>query len=390
MDFSLTDEQQMLVEMTHEFVEKEMLPHEETLERTDALPPDLATSLKKRSMELGLHACNLPEDVGGGGLDAVSVMLIEKELGRTSLALAECAHRPLNILASCEGEQVIQFLEPTVRGEKRDCIAMTEPGAGSDLRGMKCKAERVGDDWLINGEKHFISQASVSDYCVLFAATGTEVFEDQTVSVPKKRISAFLVDFSDPGVEVAPGYKNVSHRGYTNNILRFDNARIPQWRIMGPEGDGFRQVNQWLGPTRLTVAATCVARAERAFEIALNYASTREQFGQKIGKYQGISFPLADMATEIKMANLMLLETAWKIDQGNVTPEDCAMTKLFCTEMLSRIADQALQTVGGMGLMEDLPLERIWRDARVERIWDGTSEIQRHIISRGMLRPLGS
>ena len=384
IDFTLTDEQQMLVEMTHDFVEKEMLPHEETLERTDALPPELAASLKKRAIELGLHACNLPENVGGGGLDAVSVMLIEKELGRTSLALAECAHRPLNILASCEGEQATKFLEPTVLGEKRDCIAMTEPGSGSDLRGMKCKAVLDGDEWIINGEKHFISQASVSDYCVLFAATG----EEKTDRVPKKRISAFLVDFSDPGVEVAPGYKNVSHRGYTNNILRFDNARIPKWRIMGPEGDGFRLVNQWLGPTRLTVAATCVSRAERAFEIALNYSVSREQFGQKIGKFQGISFPLADMATEIKMANLMLLETAWKIDQRNVTPEDCAMTKLFCTEMLSRIADQALQTVGGMGLMEDLPLERIWRDARVERIWDGTSEIQRHIISRGLLRPL--
>jgi len=365
-------------------VEKEMLPHEETLERTDTLPPKLAASLKKRAIELGLHACNLPEEVGGGGLDAVSVMLIEKELGRTSLALAECAHRPLNILASCEGEQVKKFLEPTIRGEKRDCIAMTEPGAGSDLRGMECKAELDKDEWIINGEKHFISQASISDYCVLFAATG----EDETDKGLKKRISAFLVDFNDHGVEVAPGYKNVSHRGYTNNILRFDNARIPQWRIMGPEGDGFRIVNQWLGPTRLTVAATCVARAERAFEIALNYSATREQFGQKIGKFQGISFELADMATEIKMANLMLLETAWKIDQGSVTPEDCAMTKLFCSEMLSRVADQSIQTVGGMGLMEDLPLERIWRDARLERIWDGTSEIQRHIISRGLLRPL--
>ena len=388
IDFSLTDEQQMLVEMTHDFVEKEMLPHEETLERTDALPPELGAILKKRAIELGLHACNLPDEVGGGGLDAVSVMLIEKELGRTSLALAECAHRPLNILASCVGEQVKQFLEPTVRGEKRDCIAMTEPAAGSDLRGMKCKAVLEGDDWIINGEKHFISQASVSDYCVLFAATGEDEIDKDSKKASLTRISAFLVDFSDPGVEVAPGYKNVSHRGYTNNILRFDNTRIPQWRILGPEGDGFRLVNQWLGPTRLTVAATCVARAERAFEIALNYSVSREQFGQKIGKFQGISFPLADMATEIKIANLMLLETAWKIDQGNVTPEDCAMTKLFCTEMLSRVADQALQTVGGMGLMEDFPLERIWRDARVERIWDGTSEIQRHIISRGLLRPL--
>ena len=386
IDFSLTDEQKMFVETTHNFVEKEMIPYEDTLEKTDLLPKDLAKSLKKRSIELGLYACNLPEKVGGGGLNAVSVMLIEKELGRTSLALAECAHRPLNILAACEGEQIKQFLEPTIRGDKRDCIAMTEPGAGSDLRSMKCRAVLEGKEWVISGEKHFISQASISDYCVLFASTG----EEKTDKGIKKRISAFLINFDDPGVEVAEGYKNVSHRGYTNNILRFNNVRIPEWRIMGPEGDGFRLVNEWLGPTRLTVAATSVSRAQRAFDIALNYSATREQFGKKIGKYQGISFPLADMATEIKMANLMLLESAWKIDQGTVTAEDCAMTKLFCTEMLARVADQSIQTVGGMGLMEDMPLERIWRDARVERIWDGTSEIQRHIISRGLLRPLGS
>ena len=386
IDFSLTDEQKMFVETTSNFVEKEMIPHEDTLEKTDSLPEDLANSLKKKSMELGLYACNLPEKVGGGGLDAVSVMLIEKELGRTSLALAECAHRPLNILAACEGEQIIQFLEPTISGEKRDCIAMTEPGAGSDLRSMKCSAVLKGKNWIINGEKHFISQASVSDYCVLFASTG----EEKTDKGIKKRISAFLINFDDSGVEVLEGYKNVSHRGYSNNILLFNNVCIPEWRIMGLEGDGFRLVNEWLGPTRLTVAATSVARAERAFEIALNYSASREQFGQKIGKFQGISFPLADMAMEIKIANLMLLESAWKIDQDTVTAEDCAMTKLFCTEMLSRVADQSLQTVGGMGLMEDLPLERIWRDARIERIWDGTSEIQRHIISRGLLRPLGS
>ena len=304
----------------------------------------------------------------------------------TTLFRSECAHRPLNILSACQGKQVTEFLEPTVRGDIRDCIAMTEPEAGSDLRGMKCKAVRDKDNWLINGVKHFISQAAVSDYCVLFAATG----EEETDKGMKKRISAFLVNFSDSGVEVAQGYKNVSHRGYTNNILNFNNVRIPEWRMLGTEGQGFQLINEWLGPTRLTVAATSVARAERAFDIALKYAATREQFGQKIGKFQGVSFPLADRSLEIKLANLLLMETAWKIDQGTVTPEDCAMAKLYCTEMLARVADQAIQTAGGMGLMEDLPLERIWRDSRVERIWDGTSEIQRHIISRALLRPLGA
>ena len=386
LDFNLSDEQQMLVEMTRSFVEKDMMPHEEILETKDILPSELGIVLKKKSIELGLYACNLPEALGGGGLDAVTVMLIEKELGRTSLALAECAHRPLNILSACQGKQVTEFLGPTVRGEKRDCIAMTEPDAGSDLRGMKCKAVRDKDNWLINGVKHFISQAAVSDYCVLFASTG----EEETEKGIKKLISAFLVDFRDSGVEVKQGYKNVSHRGYTNNILNFNNVRIPDWRMLGTEGQGFQLINEWLGPTRLTVAASSVARAERAFDIALKYAAGREQFGQKIGKFQSISFPLADMSLEIKLANLLLMETAWKIDQGTVTPEDCAMAKLYCTEMLARVSDQAIQTVGGMGLMEDLPLERIWRDSRVERIWDGTSEIQRHIISRALLRPLGA
>ena len=386
IDFTLTEEQQMLVDTTRAFVEKEMMPHEELLERTNETPKELAAELKQKSMELGLYACNMPEEVGGGGLDSVSVTLIEKELGRTSLSLAECAHRPLNILAACVGEQIDAFLMPTMRGEKRDCIAMTEPGAGSDLRGMQCKAELKGDVWVINGTKHFISQAQVSDFCVLFAATG----EEQTSKGLKKRISAFLVDFSDKGVEVLPGYRNVSHRGYYNNTLQFTDVRIPSWRILGDEGDGFTVVNEWLGPTRLTVGATCVARAERAFDIAINYAAERKQFGQQIAKFQGVSFPIADMALQIKLANLILLETASKIDQGTVSGADCAMVKLYCSEMLAKVADQCIQTVGGMGVMDDLPLERIWRDARIERIWDGTSEIQRHIISRELLRPLGA
>ncbi|MEM8812125.1 MAG: acyl-CoA dehydrogenase [Pseudomonadota bacterium] len=386
MDFALSEEQTLLIKTVRSFVENEMMPHEQILEDSDELPQDLAGKLHERSLELGLHACNMPEDVGGGGLGSVDVTLVEKELGRTSLALAECVHRPLNILAAAEGRQIDAFLKPAVDGTKKDCIAMTEPDAGSDVRGMKTKAVRDGDDWLITGTKHFISNAQLADFVVLFVATG----EEETSKGTKKRISAFLVDLDGPGVEVAPGYKNVSHRGYYNNILRFDQARVGDWQMLGAEGQGFRIVNEWLGPTRLTVAATCVARAERAFDIALNWAAEREQFGQKIGKFQGVSFPLADMATEIKLANLILMETAWKIDQGTVTAEDCAMAKLYCSEMLARVADQCLQIVGGMGLMSDLPLERIWRDARVERIWDGTSEIQRHIISRGLLRPLGA
>ena len=385
VDFNLSSEDAILIKSTEEFVKRELMIHEDEIERTDYLPKELMLEIRKKAIDIGLHACNMPENVGGLGLGAVSVALIEKELGRTSLALAECVHRPLNIFASAVGMQREAFLYPIMRGEMRDCIAMTEPDAGSDIRSMKTFAKKDGDDWVIRGTKHFISNASLSDCCVLFAATG----EENTNKGVKKKISAFLIDFNDKNMEVREGYKNVSHRGYTNNILHFDDCRIPSWRLLGEEGEGFKLMNDWLGPTRLTVAATSVARAERAYHYALHYSTERKQFNQQISKFQAISFPLADMATKIRLANLLLLESAWKVDQNIDTMGDCAQAKLYCTEILAQISDQAIQIVGGMGLMDDLPLERIWRDARVERIWDGTSEIQRHIISREILRKLG-
>jgi len=208
-----------------------------------------------------------------------------------------------------------------------------------------------------------------------------------------KAISTFLVDFDTPGVEVHDGYRNVSHRGYTNSIIDFS-CWVPGEALLGEVGKGLDLAATWLGSTRLQVAATCLGRAERALDLAVRHAADREQFGQKIGRFQGVSFKLADMAVELKAAELMTLEAAWKVDQGAginaATDSDIAMAKLKATEMLAMVADEAIQIHGGMGLMDELPLERIWRDARIERIWDGTSEIQRHIISRALLRPLGS
>ena len=192
-----------------------------------------------------------------------------------------------------------------------------------------------------------------------------------------------------PGFEVRPGYKNVSHRGYTNSILEFNNCRVPKSAILGELHRGFEVANSWLGATRVQVAATCLGRAERALELATQWAVDRVQFGQQIGKFQGVSFKLADMALELRAAELLVLEAAWKHDQKTVTDVDMAIAKLKATEVLAMVADEALQIHGGMGLMSDLPLERIWRDARIERIWEGTSEVQRHIISRALLRPLG-
>ena len=386
MDFSLTDEQQMIVKATRAFVLNELYPHEQEVEESGVLREDLHRELKAKAIDAGLYAANMPVEVGGGGLDTVTWVLYEKELGRTNYALHySCVGRPSNILLACEGEQRERYLLPTVSGARTECLAMTEPGAGSDLRGMKTTAVEAGGDFIINGTKHFISHADHSDYVILFAATG----EESTAHGARKKITAFLIDMGHPGFEVRPGYRNVSHRGYTNSILEFSDCRVPRSAILGELHRGFEVANTWLGATRLQVAATCLGRAERALELSTQWAVDRVQFGQQIGKFQGVSFKLADMAVELRAAELLVLQAAWKRDQKIDSDMDMAIAKVKATEMLAMVADEALQIHGGMGLMSDLPLERIWRDARIERIWDGTSEVQRHIISRALLRPLG-
>ena len=383
MEFSLSSEQKMLIESARAFAENELYPHEEEVEQSDSVSPELAQKIRERAIEMGFYAANMPEDLGGGGLDCVSLSLVERELGRANFALQYLVGRPSNILQACVGEQRDRYLFPCIRGEKTDCLAMTEPGAGSDLRSMQCRADVDENDYVINGTKHFISHADIADFVILFAATG----EEESARGPRKLISAFLVDKGTPGFSVRPGYHSVSHRGYHNSILNFDNCRISKTQMLGTPHQGFNVANDWLGPTRLQVAAMCLGRAHRALEHATDWAAERQQFGQFIGRFQGVGFKLAEMKLKLEAAELLTFKAAWKTDQGTATDTDYAMAKLFTTETLAFIADEAIQIHGGMGLMSDLPLERIWRDASVERIWEGTSEIQRHIISRDMLKP---
>ena len=386
MIYGQTDEQLMIADTVRSFVEKEIYPHEEFVERTGEVPAEIAQDIKQKTLDLGFYACNFPESVGCAGLNHVEFALVERELGRGSMALNHFFGRPQNILMACEGEQIERYLMPAVRGERMDALAMTEPGAGSDVRGMKCAAVRDGGDWVVNGTKHFISGAEHADFIIVFIATG----EDETPRGPKKRITTFLVDRGTPGFTIRDGYKSVSHRGYKNMILEFDDCRIPDAQVLGEVDGGFEVMNEWLYATRITVAAMSVGRARRAFNYALDYSAQREQFGQPIGKFQGVSFQLADMITEIDAADLLTIAAADRLDKGLPANREIASAKLYASEMLSRVTDAAIQIHGGMGLMDDYPLERFWRDARVERIWDGTSEIQRHIISRDLLRALGA
>ncbi len=386
MQFGLTDEQEMIVTTVRSFVENEIYPYENTVERTCEVPEDVAAKIKQKTIDLGFYACNFPESVGGAGLSHLEFALVERELGRGSMALTHFFGRPQNILMACQGDQIERYLLPAVRGDKMDALAMTEPAAGSDVRGMKCTAMRDGGDWMLNGTKHFISGADHADFIIVFVATG----QDDTPRGPKKRITTFLVDRSTPGFTIRDGYKSVSHRGYKNMILEFDDCRLPDAQVLGEVDGGFAVMNEWLYATRITVATMAVGRARRCFDLALNFAAEREQFGQPIGKFQGISFQIADMITEIDAADWLTLAAAWRLDQGLPANREIASAKLYASEMLARVTDTSLQIFGGMGLMDDFPIERFWRDARVERIWDGTSEIQRHIISRDLLRPLGA
>ncbi len=386
MDFEPTTEQRLIVDSVRRFVEEECYPHEAEVECRGEVPPEVAEAIRAKAIEHGFYAANMPEELGGGGLDTLTMTMVERELGRTSFALQMLVHRPSNILRACNEAQAERYLYPVIRGERVECLAMTEPGAGSDLRGMATRAEPDGDDWVINGTKHFISHADMADFTILFAATGEEEVPGRGT---RKRITVFLVDHDTPGMTVRPGYNSVSHHGYHNSILEFDNCRVSADQVLGEVHQGFELAGTWLSASRLTVGATCIGRARRAHEMAVEWAASRKQFGQNIGRFQGTGFKLADMATEIEAAELLCLRAAWLHDRDRMTDADAAMAKLYASEMLARVTDECIQVFGGMGLMDELPLERFWRDARIERIWDGTSEIQRHIIARALLRPHG-
>ncbi len=372
----------MLVDSVRMFVEQELAPHEAEVDKAGEVPEELGMHIKSKAREKGLYAPNLPESIGGGGLDYKSLALLERELGKTSYGLHGFIHRPSEILMACEGEQVSQYLLPCVTGEKKEVFALTEPGAGSDIMAMQTKAVRQGNEFVVNGSKHFISSPVIPDFAILFAQTGTT----STSRGDRKLVTAFLIDADTPGFSIERGPKCTSQRAYHTWQLSFNGCRVSENQILGEEHAGFDLADKWLKMGRIWVAAAACGKMERLLTLATKWAADRKQFGQPIGRFQGTSFKLADMATDLKASDLLVMSAANKADNGIMTNEDAAMAKLFASEAVGRAADNTIQIYGGMGLMEELPIERIWRDARLDRIWDGTSEIQRHIISRSLLR----
>lgn len=380
MDFALSPEQKLLVETVRRFVDNELRPLEDEVERSGQLDPEVARRIHERSKALGLYAMNIPVEFGGGGLSALDTMLVEEQFGHTTDILIRRAFGNVyEVLLECRGEQIGRWLEPTVRGERVASIAITESGAGSDAAAIKTRAVRTGRGWRLSGAKHFISDGAVSDFFIVSAVTD-----------PDKRgrgISLFLVDKGLPGFTVGRDQPMMGLRGTTHLELWFDNVELGPECLLGGEGDGFRLALEVLGRVRLAqVCARAIGKAAHVLKLATDYASERKQFGRPIGEFQLIQQMLADSAIEINSARLQVLHAAWLIDQGREAREWISMAKVQAAETLGRVVDRAVQIFGGMGFCKDLPIERYYRDARIYRIFDGTSEIHRTVVARGMFK----
>ena len=384
--YDTSNDSKLLLDTVQKFMIDEIYPHEDRVDKLGYVPDEIGKQIEEKSKEVGLFAANLPEKYGGGGLDYSSMMVVEREYGKTSHALHSWIARPTEILLACNENQVEEYLYPCVKGEKRELFALTEPDAGSDIMSMKSNAKKDGADWILNGSKHFISGPCMPDFAIVFAATG----EDETPRGKRKRITAFLVDVGIPGFDIQEGTKCISYRGYKNYQLSFNDVRLSNDKILGSEGNGLSLSGKWLGMGRIWVGATCCGKAERILDLALDWAAQRKQFGKPIGTFQATGFKLADMKMNLRAADLLVKDAVDRALSGQMMDEDAAIVKIFCSEMLNKVADDTVQIFGGMGLMEEMPIERLWRDSRLERIWDGTSEIQRHIVTRSMLRPLGA
>ena len=380
LNFAIPEDTCLLVSSIRRFVEEELCPLEEQVEAKGNLAPDAAREILLKSRALGFYAMNMPEDVGGGGLTAVEMCLAALEMGRTSDILVRRAFGTVyELLLECRGTQREEWLLPAVRGERTCAIAMTEPGAGSDAAGITTTAKADGDGWILNGGKHFVSDGAFSDFFAVTARTGPEA--------GARGISVFLVDKAMPGVTVGRNQPMMGLRGGSHVELAFDDVRLGRKHLLGEPGRGLRIILGTIGRVRMfDIGARAVGTATLLLEMMTQHAKNRRQFGVPIGDFQMVQSQLADSAIDVASARLLCLEAAWDIDQGLDPREKVSMVKVCSAEALGRVADRAVQVFGGLGYCKDLPIERIYRDCRVMRIYDGTSEIHRVVIARGLLK----
>ena len=371
----------MVVETVRRFVQEKVQPLEMEVEKLGHIPPETLAALKGEALALGLYALNMPEEVGGGGLSTFDMCLVEEQLGQTSDALIRRVFGQVYpMLTACTPEQRERYLRPTITGDKICAMAITEPGAGSDAASITTAARLEGDEWVLNGCKHFISDGDIADYIIVMALTDSS-------KRARGGITLLLVDKDAAGFSVSCNQPMMGHRGYGHAELVFSDCRIPRNNVLGEVGSGFKLIMQSVSSIRLChIGARCAGMAQRVIEMMREHASTRRQFGAPIGDFQMVQKMIADSAMEIFATRSMVLDCAADIDRGIDARDKVSMVKVFASEMLGRVADRGIQVFGGYGFTKELPLERIYRDARVTRIYDGTSEIHRMLIARSVIK----
>ena len=376
MDFELNDEQRMMIETVRRFISEELKPLEDEVEEKGYLDSTHANAIYKKCKALGLFAMNMPVELGGGGLTNLDRILCEEQFGRTTDILIRRAFGNVyEPLLHCKNDQVERWLKPSVEGKRTCAICITEPGAGSDAAGIKTHAKKNDKGWVLNGSKHFISDGEWSDFFLVSAKTG------------EKEISMFMVDKGLAGFTVGKDQKMMGLRGTPHLELFFDNVQLEDAALLGEVGQGFKLAMGALNVVRLAqVGARAVGKASHVCEMMLSYANDRHQFNTRIGDFQMVQHMLADSVIEINAARWMVYQAAWMLDQGLDAREQIAMVKVHAAETLGRVVDRAVQVFGGMGFCKELPIERYYRDARIYRIYDGTSEIHRGVIAKSALK----
>lgn len=379
MDFTLSKEQRMVQETVREFVRKELIPLEPQVLRNEreqkpGIEPAKVHELQVKAKEMGFWGINTPEEYGGADLGPVMTALIMMELGRTYVPFTFGGSAD-NILYFCNEEQKKKYLLPVIHGQKRSCFALTEPGAGSDAANIRMSAVKDGSEWVLNGEKVFITNGNEADFAMVFAVTDKE-------KGANGGITCFLVDR-----EMGWRSEYIHTMGeWGPASLVFEDVRVPEENILGELGKGFKLGMQWIGQGRWIIPARAVGTAERLLQMAIDYSKVRVTFGKPIADRQAIQWMIADSAVEIDAAKWMTLRAAWLAEEGLDPRHQSSMAKLYGANMANRVVDRVLQIHGGMGYTKELPIERWYRELRLLRIFEGTDEIQRFIIARNLLR----
>ena len=378
MDFELSKDLQELRERARHFVDTELVPHELVVDEHEALPPETLARIRRKAIEYGLWPMNVPASLGGLGSSVLEQVVAQEQAGRATNGLWTHVGGPYNALLRCNDAQREKYLAPALRGEWTVSYAVTEPGAGSDTSSLATTAEKRGDRWVLNGEKWFVSGGHEGIALLVHARSGPD------------EESLFLVDHGTPGMRLRRIPRFMHRQQDRHPEFVFEDCEVPDSQLLGARGLANEISREWFREERLHIAARCLGAAQRLLEEAKAWCAERESFGRRLHEHQGIGWMLADSATELYAARLMTYRTAWEEDAGRADPKElhtkASMCKLYASEMVGRVADRAVQIFGGRGYCADFAAERLYRDVRVDRIWEGTSEIMRSIIVNGVMK----